>query len=89
MCIYYIQSSIKCPYTLISIYYLYSTTVGPYMDSGSELVTSSSMGQIDPTYFQDTNGTQYLIWKRGKPKEPSYILKEPSSIPKEPSSVCW
>lgn len=35
---------------------------GPYEDLGSELVTTSDMGMIDPTFYRDNN-TNYLIWK--------------------------
>lgn len=36
---------------------------GPFSDIGAPLVGDASMGQIDPTYFLDVNGTPYLIWK--------------------------
>lgn len=39
---------------------------GPFEDIGQPLVTdttSAKMGQIDPTYFADVDGRQWLIWK--------------------------
>eukprot|EP00047_Mylnosiga_fluctuans_P007812 m.4994 g.4994 ORF g.4994 m.4994 type:complete len:333 (-) comp1962_c0_seq1:54-1052(-) len=35
---------------------------GPYEDIGQELVTTTHMGMIDPTFYSE-NGTNYLIWK--------------------------
>jgi len=36
---------------------------GPFTDSGQPVVTDSTMGQIDPTYFMDNDGKHYVIWK--------------------------
>ena len=40
-----------------------SSVLGPYTDLGRPLVTDSSMGMIDATFFTDTSGTKYLVWK--------------------------
>lgn len=36
---------------------------GPYTDIGSPLVADPESGVIDPTFFRDDDGRQYLYWK--------------------------
>jgi arabinan endo-1,5-alpha-L-arabinosidase len=55
------------------------TCVGPYADSGRPLVTDATMGQIDPTYHLDVDGTRYLVFKEdgnavGKPTPIHYAV---------------
>ena len=43
-----------------------SSPEGPWEDSGQPLVYTPGMGEIDPDYFMDSDGSAYLIWKSGK-----------------------
>ena len=36
---------------------------GPYNDVGAPLISDTSMGQIDPTFFVDSSNSPWLIWK--------------------------
>lgn len=36
---------------------------GPYQDIGEPIVAESDIGVIDPTFFKDDDGRQYLYWK--------------------------
>ncbi len=36
---------------------------GPYTDLGGPLVRNDHVGMIDPTFFEDSDGTRYLYWK--------------------------
>ncbi|HEX8703457.1 MAG TPA: glycoside hydrolase family 43 protein [Myxococcaceae bacterium] len=40
-----------------------ASALGPYTDLGRPLVHDTTMGMIDATYFRDTAGTPYLVWK--------------------------
>ena len=37
---------------------------GPFRDLGAPLVHTPGMGNIDASFFRDTDGKDYLIWKR-------------------------
>ncbi|MFN8611621.1 MAG: glycoside hydrolase family 43 protein [Vulcanimicrobiota bacterium] len=51
---------------------------GPYQDIGQPLVAAPDIGVIDPTFFRDQDGSQYLYWKEDgnafNPPRPSRIL---------------
>jgi arabinan endo-1,5-alpha-L-arabinosidase len=53
---------------------------GPYKDLGAPLVADPDMGLIDPTFFQDDDGKQYLYWKEDgnafNPPLPTRILAQ-------------
>ncbi|WP_224250083.1 glycoside hydrolase family 43 protein [Hyalangium gracile] len=40
-----------------------ASALGPFTDLGRPLVHDTAMGMIDATYFKDTAGTPYLVWK--------------------------
>ena len=40
-----------------------TSALGPFTDLGRPLVTDTSMGMIDATFFTDTAGKPYLVWK--------------------------
>jgi arabinan endo-1,5-alpha-L-arabinosidase len=40
-----------------------STATGPFTDIGKPLVHDSTMGHIDASEFNDTDGTPYALWK--------------------------
>ncbi|MBM7118250.1 glycoside hydrolase family 43 protein [Archangium primigenium] len=40
-----------------------SSPLGPFTDLGRPLVHDVNMGMIDATFFTDTAGTKYLVWK--------------------------
>ncbi|EYF05479.1 glycoside hydrolase family 43 protein [Chondromyces apiculatus] len=40
-----------------------STALGTFTDIGQPLVHNASMGMIDATKFEGTNGKRYLVWK--------------------------
>ena len=42
-----------------------SAPAGPWVDSGSCLVYTPGMGEIDPSFFRDDDGSLYLLWKSG------------------------
>ena len=54
------------------------SATGPFTDIGHPLVAEPSLGVIDPTYFADADGKQYVYWKEdgngAKPQLPSRIL---------------
>ncbi|SEN17177.1 Glycosyl hydrolases family 43 [Stigmatella aurantiaca] len=37
--------------------------LGPFTDLGRPLIQDTKMGMIDATFFTDTAGTKYLVWK--------------------------
>ena len=39
------------------------TPEGPYKDIGHPLVTKNGMGLIDASYFKDSDGKHYVLWK--------------------------
>eukprot|EP00730_Choanoeca_flexa_P005773 TRINITY_DN12019_c1_g6_i14.p2 TRINITY_DN12019_c1_g6~~TRINITY_DN12019_c1_g6_i14.p2 ORF type:complete len:314 (+),score=38.43 TRINITY_DN12019_c1_g6_i14:174-1115(+) len=41
-----------------------SQPLGPYIDYGIPIVHTPGMGNIDASFFQDTDGIQYLLWKQ-------------------------
>lgn len=41
--------------------------LGPYTDRGGPLVQAPESGAIDPSFFRDVNGRQYLIYKLNSP----------------------
>ncbi|EDQ92714.1 uncharacterized protein MONBRDRAFT_22630 [Monosiga brevicollis MX1] len=41
-----------------------TSPLGPYTDLGYPLVHTPGMGNIDVSFFNDTDGRQYLVWKR-------------------------
>lgn len=51
---------------------------GPYQDIGQPLVAEPNIGVIDPTFFRDDDGTQYLYWKEDgnafNPPQPTRIM---------------
>ncbi len=47
-----------------------STPLGPYEDLGAPLV-SQDTAALDPTFFRDEDGRQYLYWKADAPGSPS------------------
>ncbi|NMO13782.1 family 43 glycosylhydrolase [Pyxidicoccus fallax] len=40
-----------------------ASALGPFTDLGRPLVHDTGMGMIDATFFKDTAGTPYLVWK--------------------------
>ncbi|MFL5355967.1 glycoside hydrolase family 43 protein [Archangium sp.] len=40
-----------------------TSAVGPFTDIGRPLVHDTTMGMIDATFFTDTTGRKYLVWK--------------------------
>ncbi|WNG38015.1 family 43 glycosylhydrolase [Archangium violaceum] len=40
-----------------------TSALGPFTDLGRPLVHDTGMGMIDATFFRDTAGTPYLVWK--------------------------
>jgi arabinan endo-1,5-alpha-L-arabinosidase len=40
-----------------------TSALGPFTDMGKPLVKDASMGMIDATFFTDTSGKPYLVWK--------------------------
>lgn len=62
--------------------------MGPYKDLGRELVTNSTMGNIDPSFFLD--GTQhYLIYKevRHLSVQPAVVVAMRSTARCPPSNA--
>ena len=49
--------------------------VGQYVDLGACLVYTVGMGEIDPHFFKDDDGQNYLIWKTGHSKTCTYIIQ--------------
>jgi arabinan endo-1,5-alpha-L-arabinosidase len=54
------------------------TVTGPFKDLGHPLVSEGKLGVIDPTFFKDDDGKQYVYWKEdgngAQPQQPSRIL---------------
>lgn len=40
-----------------------ASILGPYTDIGAPLVADPAMGHIDPTFFRDADGSQYVLFK--------------------------
>ena len=40
-----------------------NSALGPFTDLGRPLLLDAGMGMIDATFFRDTAGTPYLVWK--------------------------
>lgn len=53
---------------------------GPYQDIGQPLVAEPNIGVIDPTFFRDDDGSQYLYWKEDgnafNPPQPTRIMAQ-------------
>lgn len=57
--------------------------LGPFVDRGAPLLAESPIGAIDPTYFHDPAGGDYVIWKQesnGMPPAGTPLFAQPIDV---------